>query len=92
MGLEKYTTTELLDEIGKRFDSAEATKSDHWCDDCLFFAAKENAGENYNPCKKKKKMEFKAPDEWSDVDANNYGFFNCKCTEFVKSSPVRSAT
>lgn len=80
MPLSKYTTTQLLEEIARRSLAGKNDITD-FCENCGHFVPNPNAGTRYNPCDLGHVMEFKAPDDYMDIDLNKYGFYRLICSD-----------
>ena len=78
--LREATELELLEELMRRRKAGSEFTYDRFCDVCDHFVPFEGKGDvpkTYNPCSKGHKMEFHAPEDYSDC----WGFYRIDCKD-----------
>lgn len=85
MRLRQFSRHQLIEELARRANEAPTAKPERWCHDCRNFVSwndqepppRRDMPEDYNPCTKRHKMRFVAPDEIDD----EYGFYLPVCAD-----------
>lgn len=83
--LRRFTTNQLIEELARRANGIDTQKPEQWCHDCTHFvtwhnqvpAPRRDCPDSYNPCTKRHKMLFMAPQEIDDT----YGFYLPVCAD-----------
>lgn len=90
MTLKAYTIDQLLEELVRRRNVAEARKEppEQWCEACTHFKTERLAVDRYNPCQKRHKMKFFMPPQGGDPHSTDFGYYRNCCPD---RAPVAEA-
>lgn len=80
--LKDFTDAQLIAELMRRENAKVRLVIENFCDDCINFRPwNRDVGimpDEYNPCSKRHKMNFKLPEGHDDPHGGNFGFYlNC---------------
>lgn len=80
MSLDRYSTPELLAELGRRMEEVAVESVEfHGCEECTHF--KPTHDDRANPCGRGHVMQFVQPEDHNWPDCTAWGFTRTRCRD-----------